>query len=549
MRTTTAVWLTLGTSLVTGCGADTSCRGPCGTAVITITGAVETTLPVLARSVPSQAVGDLLFLPLADIGNDLNYVGDAGFQPRLAERWSREDSLTIVFNLDPRARWQDGAPVTADDVTFTFDLYRDPIINSTTRQDLTAITAVTARDDHTVAFTFSHPYPSQFYDAAYHMRIHPRHLLDTIPRNALAAHPFVRSPVGNGPYRLARWDADATVELIADTSFFLGRPGLDRIVVRENPNLNAIVTELVAGDTDFTDFLGPPALVERVQEAEHLTAIPIPSLAYLFMGFNFRDPEDAERPHPLFRHDYIREAVSLAIDREAIAHAVMADSGAVPQGPISRANPLWNLPLPRLPFDTARARQLLAEHGWADADNDGILDRDTQRLSFTLIYPSSSGVRRQMATILESQLRAVGIEMRIDPFELGTWESRSGAGRFDATLGGWEQDPNPLGSIRGTWGTDAPNNWGRYSDPRLDSLLDDISRGLPAERVENAWTEAMRIIQNDYPAVWLMAPIQAVAVHRRFENVSLRPGRWGSSLWQWRVRPDQTLPRDRVGIQ
>ncbi len=61
--------------------------------------------------------------------------------------------------------------------------------------------------------------------------------------------------------------------------------------------------------------------------------------------------------------------------------------------------------------------------------------------------------------------------------------------------------------------------------------------------------QALRIIQNDYPAVWLMSPIQAVAVHNRFENVSLRPGRWGSSIWQWRVLPDQMLPRDRVGIQ
>lgn len=549
MRTTTAVWLTLGTSLVMGCGADTSCRGPCGTAVISITGAVQTTLPVLAGSVPSQAVGDLLFLPLAEIGNDLNYVGEDGFQPRLAKRWSREDSVTIVFELDARARWQDGTPVTAADVTFTFDLYRDPVVNSTSREDLTSITAVTAQDEHTAVFTFSHAYPTQFYDAAYHMRILPRHLLDTIPRDALAAHSFVRSPVGNGPFRLARWGADATVELIADTTFFLGRPGLDRIVVRANPSLAAIVTELVAGDTDFTDFLGPPSLVERVREAEHLTAVPIPSLVYMFMSFNFRDPENPERPHPLFRHHHIREAVSLAVDREAIAYAVMADSGAVPQGPISRANPLWDLSLPPLPHDTAQARELLAEHGWADADGDGILDRGTQRLSFALIYPTSSGVRRQMATILESQLRAVGIELRIESFEMSTWESRSSTGRFDATLGGWEQDPNPLGSTRGTWGTDAPNNWGHYTNPLLDSLLDDMNRGLPTERVEDAWTEAMGIIQNDHPAVWLMAPLQPVAVHSRFENVSLRPGRWGPSLWQWRVRPDQMLPRDRVGIQ
>jgi len=549
MRNTTAVCLTLGSTLLAGCAADLSCEGSCGTAVITTTGAPNTALPALATSVPSQALGDLVFLPLAEIGNDLNYVGDGGFEPRLARRWSFEDSLTIVFELDDRATWQDGMPVTADDVVFTFDLYRDPVVNSVAREDLISITAVTARDEHTVAFAFSHPYEEQFYDAAYHMRIHPRHILDTIPRGELASHPFARNPIGNGPFRVVRWDASSTVELVADTTFFLGRPGLDHVVIRAGSDLNAIVTSLVAGETDFTDFLGPPAFVDRIREAEHLTAIPIPSLVYFFLAFNFQDPDNPDRPHPLFSQRYIREAIALAVDRETIAQATMADLGFVPQGPVSQANPLWDLELPTIPYDTARARQLLAQEGWTDADGDGVLDRDGERLSFSTILPPS-GLRQQMVTIMQQQLGALGIELVIEQLaEFDVWNRRSKEGRFETTFGAWEQDPNPLGSLRGTWGTDGPNNWGKYSNAGLDIRLDSVARGLPADRVRETWTEALRLMQDDHPAIWMLSPIQPAAVHSRYENVVMRPGRWGSSIWRWRVPPDKKLPRDRIGTR
>ena len=549
MRCTTAVCLTLGTAIATGCSADRSCGGPCGTVVITVTGAAETALPLIASSVPAQAIGDLLFLPLAEIGTDLNYVRDDGFEPKIARRWSFEDSVTIVFDVDPRAVWQDGQPVTAHDVAFTFDLYRDPVINSVVRTDLGSITSVTARDNHTVAFVFSHAYPEQFYDAVHHMRIHPRHLLDTIPRMSIASHPFTRSPIGNGPYRLVRWDANASIELHADTTFFLGRPGLDRIVVQVTESLNTILTQLIAEEADFTDFLGPPANVERVQQTAHLDAVPIPSLTYLFLSFNFRDPNDPAQPHPLFSRAYVRQAVSMAIDREAITQATMSDFGSVPQGPVSLANPLWTLDVAVIPYDTSQARQVLAGQGWSDTDGDGVLDRDGNRLSFTVIYPGSSGLRRQIATIMERQLQGLGIELRLEPLEFPTWLSRSSAGRFDATLGGWEQDPNPLGSIRGAWGSDGPNNWGRYTNPHLDAILDAIGQGLASDLVNESWKEALEVIQHDYPAVWLMSPVQAMAVHTRFDNVTMRPGRWGASMWKWRVRPGQMLPRDRVGIR
>ena len=550
MRTTkAAACLTLGwTILNTGCASDRPCASPCGTVVVNITGAPETVLPVFATSTNAATIGDLLFLPLAEIGDDLNYVGDDGFEPRIAKEWTFEDSITIVFELDPRARWQDGTPITARDIVFTYDLYRDPVVNSDERNDIAPIVAVNARDEHIVAFTFSHKYPQQFYDATYHMRILPAHQLDSIPREALRSHNIVRTPTGSGPYRLGRWDVNSTVELLADPNFFLGVPGLARIIVQVVPDLNTTVTQLVAGEVDFADFLGGPSNVQRVREAPQTGVVRFPSLYYGFLAFNFRDPRSLRRPHPLFESADIRLAITLALDRAAIVQATLGEFGAVPSGPVSRANVLWNLNIPPTPFDTARARELLEAEGWTERDARGYRMRDGRRLSFELLVPSSSGLRRQAAIIMESQLRAVGIEMLIEELEFGAWQERSRRGRFDATFGMWGQDPNPAGAIGSAWGSGGADNWGGFTAPAFDSLLAAAAQIADPERKRVVWREALDLLNREAPAVWVLAPTPAAGVHNRLQDVVIRSDHWGATMWRWYVDADQMLPRDRIGV-
>jgi peptide/nickel transport system substrate-binding protein len=517
--------------------------------VLNFLGSPETALPVFVTSVNAQSVSDMVFLPLAQIGDDLGYIGDEGFEPRLARSWTLEDSITIVFELDRRATWQDGEPVTAHDVAFTFDLYRDPVVNSPKRGNIGRITAVTARDDATVAFTFSHAYREQFFDAVYHMPVHPAHLLDTIPRAALQSHPFTRSPIGSGPYRLTRWDAGSTIELIADPDFFLGAPGINRIVVQVIPGLNTVVTRIAAGEADFTDFLGPPAFVEQVETAPTVRPLPFRSKIYMFAAFNFRDPENAATPHPLFGNPVVREALSLAIDRATMAQASMGEFGRLPFGPVSPANPFWEFDVPAVPFDTARARQLLAGDGWSDVDGDGVLDKDGQRLAFELIVPSSSGLRQQLATMMQSQLVALGVEMNIELVEFGAWQEQSQAGRFDATFHAWAEDASPATAITGSWSSHAANNWGRYASARFDSLITAAARHRDDGAAQAAWTEALRQIQQDWPAIWVIAPIQVGAVHERIQNATVRPDSWGANVWEWQIPSDRMLPRDSVGVR
>ena len=197
-----------GLLLFAGCAPKGGCVGEyCGTLVIATTGEPDILLPAVSEFSTTRDVTEQLFLKLADLGMSANTIGDEDFQPRLAERWEWDAPTTLVFHLDSRARWQDGRPVTAADVAFTYDAYTDATVASPFRPNLRQIAAVTTRDSLTVVFRFRQRYPEMFYDAVYHMRVLPSHLLRELPRDQWHSAAFGRAPVGDGPYRFVAWKA------------------------------------------------------------------------------------------------------------------------------------------------------------------------------------------------------------------------------------------------------------------------------------------------------------------------------------------------------
>jgi len=220
-RSTDLIPLTLvALFLVAGCERPVGCTGEyCGTMVVASGGEPDILLPPVSEFSITRDVTDQLFLKLADLGSSGNTIGDEDFQPQLAERWEWDAPTTLVFHLDPRARWQDGQAVTAADVAFTYDAYTDTLVNSSFRSSLRQVTAVTTRDSLTVVFRFRQRYPEMFYDAVYHMRILPAHLLREVPREQWRSTAFGRAPVGDGPYRFVSWKAGEGIELAADSTY------------------------------------------------------------------------------------------------------------------------------------------------------------------------------------------------------------------------------------------------------------------------------------------------------------------------------------------
>ena len=484
-----------------------------------------------AANVANSEIADHLFLRLANLGPELITSGDRSFVPQLAKAWTRRDSVTLAFDLDERAQWQDGVPVTAQDVLFTLERARNPAIAPRLAELLRNVVSVTAENDRRVVFRFSHPYGEQLYDAVWHVAPLPAHLLDGIPPAQLRQSSFVGNPVGDGPYRWVRSVPGQFIELAANERFFLGRPGISRVVVRTASDPDARMNLILSRGADAMDNIPPPlSNLKRMGEDTEIRLIPVPSPTLGFLLFNQRDPVDTSRPHPVLTDRDVRRAIILSLDRTLLVRAVYGQYGEVPYGPTSAI--LWirhGTPKPA-GLDRAQARRLLSSRGWKDSDGDGVLDRDGMPLRLNLNYPSSSGARQQMALLAQQQLRQVGIDVVLRQFEFPLWSEHRNAGQFDIDFSATSQDPSPSGLTQG-WSCGGGTNAAHYCNPTVDSL---IERAIgSSDRAREAWHAALRQIEDDAPAAFLYAPSYVYAVHRRFGNVTIRPESSWLLLWKW----------------
>jgi peptide/nickel transport system substrate-binding protein len=541
--------LSLALLATVACTRRGNCRDEyCGTLVIAATGSVTTLLPPLSEAATERDIFDQLFLRLADFKAGASTIGDSGFVPQLARAWEWTDPLTLAFHLDPRARWQDGVPVTASDVQFTFEAYTDTAIAAGDQTALAHVASVTATDSLTAVFRFRDRYPEAFFDATFHMRVLPAHLLRAVPRDQWRTSAFGRAPIGDGPYRLTRWVPGESVELTADSGFFLGRPHLRRLIWRFATDLSVAVTQVVAGEADAIEVLVSPPNIERAQAAAQLSLYPYPGGTYTFLRFNLRANGDTLRPHPVFADAAVRRALVLATDRDRMVQSVFAGHAKVPPGPMPQQwTWLWVPELAPPPYDTAQAARQLATRGWRDADGDGFRDRAGRRLSFHIAVPSTSAGRKQYARLLQEQLRAVGVEVVIDEMDNAALSERLRAGGFDAALESWLTDPTPTSGVPQIWGMGGGSNYGRYANATFDrTIATAVSATTPAA-ARAAWLSAFATLAQDAPGIMLYALDNVAAVAKRVTDVQLRPDSWMALVRTWRIPPDRLNERDRVG--
>jgi peptide/nickel transport system substrate-binding protein len=522
-----------------------SCRGEyCGTIVFAALGQPVSLLPPTTDHILDRDISDQIFLKLADVGPDLNTVGDAGFEPQLADHWTWTDSLTLAFHVDPRARWQDGRPVTAGDVAFTFASYADSALGSPARASLGRIASVTAADSSTAVFRFRERYPEMFYDAVYNVRILPAHLLKAVPLGQWRSAAFGRSPMGDGPYRMVRWDPGQSLELEADSTFFLGRPHVRRLVWRFAGDVSVAVTQVIAGEADAIEVLVSPANIERARKAPHLALYPYPGSVFMFVGLNLHARGGAG-PHPIFGDPDVRRALVAATDRVRMAQSIFGTAAKVPPVTIPESwTALWFPDLPVPPYDTALAARLLERRGWHLGAH-GARQRGGRKLAFTLAVPSTSPSRRQYAQLIQEELRAVGVEVTIEAMDNAALQQRLHTGDYDAAIEAWSNDPVPSGLAQ-IWNRDGGSNFSHYANPVFERWAHAAATARSPEAAKQAWRAALGVLATDAPAIVLAAPDNVAAIDRRITNVRLRPDSYWAYVRSWRIAPDQLIARDRL---
>ncbi len=513
------------------------------TLVIAVQADAESFVSVVAQSANDNAIYSNLFLALTDSEFDCRLTQPPG----LAERYERaEDGMSITYWLRKDIKWSDGQPVTAADVAFTYDLVADPKVASP-RLEHVEFMKPDARprvlDDYTVRFEFTRAYDSITQFSHCGLEIMPKHILEKYDRGSLRATEFDANPVVSGPWRVGTWKKGESLELVPNENYTGPNPAkLGRVIFKVIPEYAARLIELENGSADMIENFQNLDDIGRM-EKEH------PEIKMYRRGWRFMDYLGWNLRDPLFKDATVRRALTSAVNRDKI----IADLLTLPSGE-KLGTPAVSTITPALcdyttegvitpiPFDPAKAKEMLASAGWTDTNGDGILDKGGKPFRFTLLRNTGNARREKAAIIVQANLKDIGIDAQIEQVESNQFFERLRKKDFQAALAGWSAglfvDPSTI------WHSDTPGkkyefNHVSYSNPKADELMD---RGLSLPNLQDqipVWQELQKIIYEDQPYTFLYWRDEVVGVHGRFHDVDCSILSYIKDLNEWWVPESQ----------
>ena len=467
-------------------------------------------LPVLSSDSASSAINGYVYNGL--VRYDKNYV----LEGELAESWQiSEDNLTITFKLRKDVTWHDGAPFTSADVMFTYRMYIDPDVPTSYAEDYKQVVRADAPDPHTFIVSYDKPYAPAL--ESWGVSIHPKHLLEG---QDVTKSPLTRHPVGTGPYKFIKWESGERVVLEANPDYFEGEPKIYRVVYRVIPDLSTQFLELQSGGLDFMGLTpiqyetqtDTPAFKRDFKKYRYL------GFGYSYLGYNLE--------RKLFQDKRVRQAISYAIDKQEIIDGVLLGLAKTATGPYKPDHWVNNPNIKRYPFDPERARALLKEAGWGDADGDGVLDRGEERLAFTIVTNQGNDQRFKAAEIIQRRLKDVGIDVKIRIVEWATFlKEFIFPGNFDATILGWTGGPEP--DQYNIWHSSKTGprqlNFIGFKNAEVDSLLETGRRVFDLNQRKAYYDRFQEILAEEQPYTFLYIAEALPAVSKRFRGVEPAP--------------------------
>jgi peptide/nickel transport system substrate-binding protein len=503
--------------------------------------------PLTALDVPSREAIRLLMADLVRIDRSSLRTESA-----LAESWSTSaDRRSLTVTLRPNLRFSDGTPLTADDVVFSFEAHLDPRVGSPQREQL-AVGGTAPRivqlDERRLRIEFAVPHaPSErVFDSLF---ILPRRLLEPMLRDgSLATAWGPATPptelVGAGPYRLVSYEAGKRLLFERNPYYWkqdeTGRrlPYLDRIEIRFFADADTEALQLRAGQIDLLSRVPAKtftALRSRLPESRYRFLDAGPGLDYHFLFFNLGSsplvPPDVRERQRWFMDAGFRRAISLAADRDAIGRLVF-DSRSTPiWQPVSPANRDWfNARLPRPPRSLAQARQALAASGFRRDADGALVDRSGRRVEFTIVVNAANAQHVKMTSILEQDLRQLGMRVQVVPLEFRSLLERVLTRRdYDAALMALAPGDSDPASEMNVWLSGGRSHvWD--PDPartapwqaEIDTLMRaQLATAEPLER-KRRYDRVQQIAQHEMPLICLVSPHTLTVARRGLLN--LRPG-------------------------
>jgi ABC-type transport system substrate-binding protein len=402
----------------------------------------------------------------------------------------------VVFRLRKNVHWHDGVPFTSKDAAFTYRAIMDDTTASPRKPDFDLILKVETPDEHTFRVTYRKPYSPAL--ESWMISLLPSHLLEGKPQSWWTQN-FNRTPIGTGAFRFAEWKTNEFIRLERNTDYFdAPAPWLDGIVYRFMPDQ---LTLRLAFETRQVDFWGAePWTVNAFVSDPRFDVFTSPSSSYTYIGWNLK--------RPLFQNPLVRRALAHAVDVPSMVRFILYGHGLQSTGLFTPQMWFFNPSIQPFAYDPEKARSLLAEAGWTPGP-DGILQKNGERFSFTLITNNGNEVRRDIATLTQDGLKQLGIEVKVELYEWAVFlKNHINKGDFDAMVLGWSLG-NSYDQFQ-IWHSSQANpeqlNVVGYKSANADRLLDEIRQEYNREKIIRMAGDLQRTIYEDQPYLFLYVP-------------------------------------------
>ncbi|NWF76537.1 MAG: peptide-binding protein [Nitrospirae bacterium] len=510
-----------GIIILSGCRGDVKKSRAADTITIAISSEPKRLNPVFLTDLISYSVSGLIFSGLTKFDKDMKIKGD------LAESWDILDGgRKIIFHLKKDVLWHDGNQFTANDVVFTYNTFISPSVATSLKDNFGSVKEVRALDPYTVSVSYDEPYGSAL--ESWTVGIIPKHILQHKDVNNTS---FENFPVGTGPYKLREWVHGQRLWLEAFDSYHAGRPKITNLIIRIIPDTATQFLELKAGSIDLMEL--SPMQFNNKTGHEDLSSDFVKyragSFRYGFLGLNLIDRR--------FQDKRVRQAISYAIDKDAIINSVLRGFGSRSTGPYPPEAWYYNREAKSYAYNPQKALELMIEAGWKKG-TDGILRKNADLMSFMILTNYENKENIKTAQIIQSNLKAIGIETDIRTLEWQAFRHNViSKHQFEAIVLSraylWDPDIYELWhsskTKEGEW------NFLSYKNKELDMLLENGRRAITIADRQRIYHKLHELLAEEQPCIFLYNADLLFIAHKRIKGIITSPAGMLHNIAEWYV--------------
>lgn len=427
--------------------------------------------------------------------------GTTEIVPDLAESWDiSEDGLTYTFHLRAGIQFHHGyGPVTARDVVYSFNRVLDPATAAPLAANYSIITDVVAIDDSTVQIKIARPY------APFLLLMVPYKATGIVPQAAVEERgaDFGLNPVGSGPFEWVAGDPRGTITLRAFDEYYKGRSAVDELQFVHIPENSVAYAAFESGDLDMVKVRDADALARFMADPNVQVARSVgTNLNYLILNPN----------KPPFDDIRVRWALQHAIDKDLILETVLEGISVDATGPVPQSANFYDGNVTKYPYDLERARELLAEAGYPSGFD-------------VTLYTYIGGPAVPVMTVIQDMLRQVGINVDLRALEIADWSQTVRVSEIPGTFMRITRSGDPHEYVFSMLNSASipQNNYGRYSNPELDELINAAGAITDNEERARLYDEIQELVVDEAVNVWLFSDINATAYRPGINDFVLDP--------------------------